>query len=193
MSHRYIFIFVGSIKHIHLTARGVKGCAGCSLQHLFPIVMTFSSLFTYYASVFQPGDLHYSCRADALTSASSAHRAGAPAAPAQWAVMIWGDLCKIQTVLQSPGFIDVILSISLLHVTLPREIALEIKMLQSTECAGQDMYAELDLNSTKLHLIGQIHLMLPGRKLTWKCMVQCSLSGMEFSMFQQCVVRVDIE
>lgn len=61
------------------------------------------------------------------------------------------------------------------------------------QCAGQEMYAELDLNSTKHHLIGQIHLMLTGHKLTWKYMVQCALSGTEFSMFQQCVVRVDVE
>lgn len=74
MSRGHFFTFIWSTKHFQLIVRGVKGCPGFSLQYMFPVVMTnraFVLLFAYYASMSQPGDLHYSFWADPSNSASS--------------------------------------------------------------------------------------------------------------------------
>lgn len=112
-------------------------------------------------------------------------RAGAPATPAWRAVPSRCDPDKSQTALWGPGFIYATLSISLLHVSLPRWTVLGIKMLQSTEWAGQEAYPESGPNSAKHRFIGQICLMLPGCKLEGRGTLQCLQSrGVAFSVFQ---------
>lgn len=84
MSCGHFFTLIWSTKHFQLIVRGVKGCPGFSLQYMFPVVMTnrtFILLFAYYASMSQPGDLHYSFWADPPTLLPPYACAGAPATP----------------------------------------------------------------------------------------------------------------
>lgn len=114
----------------------------------------------------------------------------------QLSVRWWSEvtLYNVQSILQSSGFTDNNpFNITSLWKFSRINYVRNENVTNYWKCRVKETSSEPGPNSVKYHFTEQIFLMLPGHKLTGKRMVQCSLPRMEFSMFQQCAIHIDVE